>query len=54
MFLVAPGSVYTWESPTTELRVNLLGTGQIQIALYGYLAIYVGKSGKGVRRFNLT
>jgi HK97 family phage prohead protease len=54
MFLVAPGSVYTWESPATELRVNLLGTGQIQIALYGYLAIYVGKSGKGVRRFNLT
>ncbi len=54
MFLVAPGSVYTWESPTTELRVNLLGTGQIQIALYGYLALYVGKSGKGVRKFNLT
>jgi HK97 family phage prohead protease len=53
-FLVAPGSVYTWESPTTELRVNLLGTGQIQIALYGYLGIYIGKSGKGVRRFNLT
>ena len=53
-FLVAPGSVYTWESPTTNLRVNLLGTGQIQIALYGYLAIYVGKSGKGVRRYNLT
>ena len=54
MFLVAPGSVYTWESPATNLRVNLLGTGQIQIALYGYLGIYVGKSGKGVRRFNLT
>jgi HK97 family phage major capsid protein len=53
-FLVAPGSVYTWESPTTNLRVNLLGTGQIQIALYGYLAIYIGKSGKGVRRYNLT
>jgi HK97 family phage prohead protease len=53
-FLVAPGSVYTWESPATNLRVNLLGTGQIQIALYGYLGIYVGKSGKGVRRYNLT
>jgi HK97 family phage prohead protease len=53
-FLVAPGSVYTWESPATNLRVNLLGTGQIQISLYGYLGIYVGKSGKGVRRFNLT
>jgi HK97 family phage prohead protease/HK97 family phage major capsid protein len=53
-FLVAPGSVYTWESAQAQLRVNLLGTGQIQIAMYGYLAIYVGKSGKGVRRYNLT
>ena len=53
-FLVAPGSVYTWESNQAQLRVNLLGTGQIQIAMYGYLAIYVGKSGKGVRRYNLT
>ena len=52
-FLVAPGSVYTWESPQTELRVNLLASGQIQIMLYGYLALYVG-NGKGVRRYNLT
>jgi HK97 family phage prohead protease len=52
-FLVAPSSVYTWESPQTELRVNLLGTGQIQIMLYGYLALYCG-NGKGVRRYNLT
>jgi len=52
-FLVAPQSVYTWESPQTELRVNLLGTGQIQIMLYGYLALYCG-NGKGVRRYNLT
>jgi HK97 family phage prohead protease len=52
-FLVAPSSVYTWESPQTELRVNLLGTGQIQIMLYGYLARYCG-NGKGGRRYNLT
>jgi HK97 family phage prohead protease len=52
-FLVAPQSVYTWESPQTELRINLLGTGQIQIMLYGYLALYCG-NGKGVRRYNLT
>jgi HK97 family phage prohead protease len=52
-FLIAPQSVYTWESPQTELRVNLLGTGQIQIMLYGYLALYCG-NGKGVRRYNLT
>jgi HK97 family phage prohead protease len=52
-FLVAPSSVYTWESPQTELRVNLLASGQIQIMLYGYLALYCG-NGKGVRRYNLT
>jgi HK97 family phage prohead protease len=50
-FLVAPGSVYVWESPQTQLRLNVLTTGELEIALYGYLAIYVGKSGKGVRRF---
>jgi len=53
-FLVAPASVYTWESPTTQLRVNVLTSGEIEINLYGYLAIYVAKSGKGVRRFNMT
>ena len=53
-FLVAPSSVYAWESPTTQLRVNVLTTGEVEINLYGYLAIYVAKSGKGVRRFNYT
>ena len=50
-FLVAPASVYTWESPQTQLRVNVLTSGEVEINLYGYLAIYVAKSGKGVRRF---
>jgi HK97 family phage prohead protease len=53
-FLVAPGSVQVWESPTTQLRVNVLTTGEIEINLYGYLAIGVLKGGAGVRRFNLT
>lgn len=53
-FLVAPSSVYCWESPTTQLRVNVLTSGEIEINLYGYLALYVAKSGKGVRKFNLT
>jgi HK97 family phage prohead protease len=53
-FLVAPSSVYVWESPTTQLRVNVLTSGEIEINLYGYLAIYLAKSGKGVRKFNLT
>ena len=50
-FLIAPASVYAWESPTTQLRVNVLTSGEVEIALYGYLALYVAKSGKGVRRF---
>ena len=53
-YLVAPSSVYVWESPQTQLRVNVLTTGEIEINLYGYLAIYLAKSGKGVRKFNLS
>ena len=53
-FLVAPESVYVWESPTTQLRLNVLTTGEIEIALYGYMAIGVLKGGVGVRRFNLA
>jgi len=53
-FLVAPGSVQVWESPTTQLRLNILSSGEIEIALYGYLAIGVLKGGAGVRRFNLA
>ena len=53
-FLVAPSSVYVWESPQTQLRVNVLTSGEIEINLYGYLAIYLAKSGKGVRKFNLS
>jgi HK97 family phage prohead protease len=53
-FLVAPESVYVWESPQTQLRLNVLATGEIDIALYGYLAIGVLKGGAGVRRFNLS
>ena len=53
-FLVAPDSVYVWESPTTNLRVNVLTTGEVEINMYAYLAIYVSKAGAGVRRFNFT
>jgi HK97 family phage major capsid protein len=53
-FLVAPDSVYVWESPTTNLRVNVLTTGEVEINMYAYLAIYVAKGGAGVRRFNLA
>ena len=53
-FLVAPASVYVWESPATQLRVNVLTSGEVEINMYGYLAIYVAKGGAGVRRFNYT
>ena len=53
-FLVAPNSVYAWESPTTNLRVNVLTSGEVEINMYGYLAIYVAKGGAGVRRYNLA
>jgi hypothetical protein len=53
-FLVAPSSVMVWESPQTNLRVNVLTSSEIEISLYGYLAIHVGKGGAGVRRFNLA
>ena len=53
-FLVAPESVYVWESPTTNLRVNVLTSGEVEINMYGYMAIYVAKGGAGVRRFNLA
>jgi HK97 family phage major capsid protein/HK97 family phage prohead protease len=51
-FLVAPASVYWWESPTTNLRLNVLATGEIAVELYGYTAIGVLKA-TGVRRYNL-
>lgn len=52
-FLIAPGAVHIAESPTTQLRVNVLTTGEVEINLYGYMAVKVLKAG-GVRRFNLT
>lgn len=52
-FLIAPDAVQVWETPQTQLRVNVLTTGEVEIGLHGYLAVSVLKAG-GVRRFNLT
>ena len=52
-FLVAPDAVTWYESPTTQLQVQVLGTGQVQIAVYGYGAIAVKKA-TGVRRLNIA
>jgi HK97 family phage prohead protease len=53
-FLVAPESVYVWESPVTNLRLNVLTSGEIEINMYGYLAIHAKAAGAGIRRFNLA
>jgi HK97 family phage prohead protease/HK97 family phage major capsid protein len=53
-FLVAPNSVYVWESPVTNLRLNVLTSGEIEINMYGYLAIHAKAAGAGIRRFNLS
>jgi HK97 family phage major capsid protein len=52
-FLVAPNAVTWYESPTTQLQVQLLNSGQVQIGLYGYGAIAVKKAG-GIRRLNIS
>ena len=53
-FLVAPNSVYVWESPVTNLRVNVLTSGEIEINMYGYLALHASFNGAGIRRYNLV
>jgi HK97 family phage prohead protease len=53
-FLVAPNSVYVWESPVTNLRLNVLTSGEIEINMYGYLAIHAKAAGAGIRRYNLS
>jgi len=52
-FLVVPEAVTVYESPATRLQVNVIGTGEVQIGLYGYMGIAVKKA-TGVRRFNLS
>jgi len=52
-FIVVPSSVSIYESPILRLSVNQPATGEIETALYGYMAVGVLVAG-GVRRFNLT
>lgn len=52
-FIVAREAVSVYESPTTRVQVQVIGSGQVEVALYGYLGIAV-KQGAGVRRFNLS
>ena len=52
-FLVVPESVTFYEAPKTQIQVQALANGRLQVAVYGYYAI-ASKIGAGVRRFNLT
>jgi HK97 family phage major capsid protein len=52
-FLVVPEAVTFYEAPKTQVQVQALANGRLQVAVYGYYAIAT-KVGAGVRRFNLT
>lgn len=52
-FIVAPEAFTFYEAPKTQIQVQTLANGRLQVAVYGYYAI-APKIGGGVRRFNLT
>jgi HK97 family phage major capsid protein len=52
-FIVTPNAVAIYESPILRMSTNVVTSGEIETALYGYLAVGVLTAG-GVRRFNLT
>jgi HK97 family phage major capsid protein len=43
MILVAPEAATWYESPARQLRVDVIGSGQIEVSVYGYGAIAVKK-----------
>tara|TARA_R110000868_G_scaffold128658_1_gene336903 strand:- start:838 stop:2370 length:1533 start_codon:yes stop_codon:yes gene_type:complete len=51
-FIVVPEAVTFYESPQTQIQVQALANGRLQVAVYGYYAIAT-KVGAGVRRFNV-
>ena len=52
-YLVVPEAVTFYEAPQTQIQVQALANGRLQVAVYGYYAIAT-KVGAGIRRFNLT
>lgn len=51
MFIVVPEAITYYESPVTNLSVQVLGNGQTTVSLHGYYAIAT-KIGAGIRRWN--
>jgi HK97 family phage major capsid protein len=43
MILVAPEAATWYESPTRQVQVNVIGSGQIEVAIYGYGAFALKK-----------
>jgi hypothetical protein len=43
MILVAPEAATFYESPVRQVRAEAIGTGQIEISVYGYGALAVKK-----------
>ena len=52
-FIVVPEAYTFYEAPKTQIQVQALANGRLQVAVYGYYAIGT-KIGAGCRRFNLT
>ena len=52
-FIIEPRSIEIFESPALTLATNVPTTGEIEIALYGYIAAQAVVAG-GLRRFNLN
>jgi hypothetical protein len=52
-FLVVPEAVTFYEAPKTQVQVQALANGRLQVSVYGYYAIAT-KVGAGIRRWNLT
>jgi hypothetical protein len=50
MLLVAPEAATWYESPVRQVRAEAIGTGQIEISLYGYGAIALKKP-LGIRKY---
>jgi len=52
-FLVVPEAVTFYEAPKTQIQVQALANGRLQVAVYGYYGIAT-KVGSAIRRWNLT
>ena len=53
MLIVDPAAYTFYESPTFQLRADVIGSGEIYVSLYGYAAIAT-KLGAGAFKFNKT